>query len=265
MSKTVKIILAAVIILGIAGGLLYTGIWIGRFGVNPFSAQWDGHRWGGLNGYRGEHCPGSASFRGPGRMGGIFRSSPDLEPLSDHEIEDILEDYLKGLSDPDLVLSDIMIFDNHAYAQILETSTGIGAMEVLVDYEAKQVYPEHGPNMMWNLKYSPMAVGGDFHGRGMMAGRAGYSSETDVDLENFSEMPISSEQAVAAAQEYLDQYLPGIDADDHAVMFYGYYTLHTLDGEEVEGMLSVNGYSGQVFYHDWHGELLESADHDDDH
>ena len=89
----------------------------------------------------------------------------------------------------------------------------------------------------------------------------GSSSTNNVDLENFTDMPVSSNQAVVAAQQYLDRYQPGIQADDHAVMFYGYYTLHVLDGGDVIGMLSVNGFTGQVFFHDWHGELLETDEH----
>ena len=38
--------------------------------------------------------------------------------------------------------------------------------------------------------------------------------------------------------------------------FYGYYTLHTLRDGQIEGMLSVNGYRGGVWYHDWHGSFI---------
>ena len=57
-----------------------------------------------------------------------------------------------------------MIFDNNAYARITEKSTGIGAMELLVDPASLVVFPEYGPNMMWNLKYGMMS------GAGMMGG-----------------------------------------------------------------------------------------------
>ena len=259
MSKTVKIILAAVIILIIGDGLVYTGIWIGRFGLNPFASPCNQQGWGMMHTFDEGSCGRSKNFRGSGMMDDIYDSGEDIQVLSIHEVEEILDEYLDDTSDPDLILAEIMVFDNHAYAQILEKSTGIGAMEVLVDYQSGEVYPEHGPNMMWNLKYSHMAGGGTFRGPGMMMG--GSSSNSNVDLDNFTDMPVSIDQAVVAAQEYLDKYQPGILADDHAVMFYGYYTLHTLDGNEVDGMLSVNGYTGQVFYHDWHGKLLETDDH----
>jgi len=39
--------------------------------------------------------------------------------------------------------------------------------------------------------------------------------------------------------------LPGA-ATDEPDAFYGYYTLHVLRAGEIAGMLSVNGYTGQV-------------------
>jgi hypothetical protein len=261
MSKTLKIVLAGLIILVLGAGLVYTGIWIGRYGLNPFTTRWNTPGWEMMSGRHGGYCGRSNYPGGYGMMGGIYDQDSVAEPLSIHEIEDILEAYLEEVANPDLVLSEIMIFDNHAYAQILEKSTGIGAMEVLVDYKTKGVYPEQGPNMMWNLKYGHMAGSGTFRGPGMMMGSGAAQTFQDVDLENFDDMPISVPDALSAAQEYLDRYSPGYQADDHAVMFYGYYTLHVLDSDDVTGMLSVHGFSGQVFFHNWHGELLETDEH----
>lgn len=159
------------------------------------------------------------------------------EPLTLEAVEERIEEYLGGRSD--LELAEIMIFDNHAYAEIVETETGIGAMELLVDPLTLAVYPEHGPNMMWNQKYG-------MHGGGMM----GFT-------RNLGEMTVSEEEAIANAQAYLDRYTPELDADEHAAPFYGYYTIHTLLDGEVVGMLSVNGFTGDVFPHTWHGSLLE--------
>jgi len=38
--------------------------------------------------------------------------------------------------------------------------------------------------------------------------------------------------------------------------FPGYYTIHALEGDRVAGMLSVNAYTGAVWYHWWHGRFL---------
>jgi hypothetical protein len=261
MSKSIKVILTSVIVLIIGSGLVYSGIWIGRFGLNPFARTWNKQGWGMMHGFGGVSCGGLTYFRGSEMMDGIVDHDQDIQSLSVHQVREILDQYLEGADDPDLILSEVMIFDNHAYAQILEKSSGIGAMEVLVDYQTEQVYPEYGPNMMWNLKYSRMAAAGNFRGPGMKMGNGRWYKYSSADFEDFTEMPISSDQAVAAAQKYLDQYRPGLQADDHLVMFYGYYTLHVLDGEDIIGMLSVNGTSGQVFYHNWHGELIEIDEH----
>ena len=71
---------------------------------------------------------------------------------------------------------------------------------------------------------------------------------------------MSSNQAVESAQGFLEPYYPGAEADQNADRFYGYYTLQVVQEDVVVGMCSVNGYSGQVFYHNWHGEYLEMSE-----
>lgn len=199
---------------------------------------------------------------GPGMMSGFGGSGlSNLDPLTIEQASEAVEGYLSGLKDPDLELGEVMIFDNHAYAQIVEKSSGIGAMEVLVDPVTLSVYPEHGPNMMWNLKYGMMSGWGGY-GPGMMGMMGGYGFRgqgSDVTSKVSADMPVSPEQAVESAQRYLDQYLPGLEADDHADPFYGYYTLHMLQDDEVAGMLSVSGYTEQVFLHTWHGDFIEMS------
>jgi hypothetical protein len=73
-------------------------------------------------------------------------------------------------------------------------------------------------------------------------------------------MPVSPEEAVEIAQAYLDAYIPNnLQADEHADPFHGYYTLHINRNGETVGMLSVNGYTKQVFLHTWHGGLLDMS------
>jgi hypothetical protein len=72
-------------------------------------------------------------------------------------------------------------------------------------------------------------------------------------------MPVSAEQVLQTAQSYLDTYLSGAKVSDPADPFYGYYTIDVeRDGEPV-GMLSANGYTGQVFLHTWHGDFIEMS------
>ena len=165
------------------------------------------------------------------------------------EATQAVEGYLSRLGNADLALREVMIFDNQAYAEIYEKSTGIGAMELLVDPVTKAVYPEYGPNMMWNTKYGHM--GG---GYGMMGGYRGQGSANAS-----ADMPISADRAVEIAQSYLDSAQPGTQAGE-AEPFYGYYTLHVLRDGQIIGMLSVNGTSGDVFPHTWHGTFIEMSE-----
>jgi len=175
------------------------------------------------------------------------------------------ETYLAGTGDKDLALMEVMEFDNNFYAIVYEKSTGIGAFELLIDKTGGYgyggmggmmtrpgvVYPEYGPNMMWNTKYNMMMGMG-----GMMDSRRGYIS---VNPSASADMPITSEQASAHAIDYLDRYLPGasLEAPDR---FYGYYTIHVVKDGKIFGMLSVNGYTGDVWYHSWHGNFIQEKD-----
>jgi hypothetical protein len=213
---------------------------------------------------------GNGMMGGMGMMGGFSNSGLlGIDPVSLSDAEAAVQDYLDVLQDDNLGIGEVMIFDNHAYAQIVEVDTGIGALEVLVDPVTLSVSPEPGPNMMWNLKYSPMS---GFRGFGMMGmmGTFGDQSLESMDgmmgeapdlAEVSAELPLPTEEAVDVAQRYLDVYVPGTVADEHADPFYGYYTIHILRDGETVGMLSVNGYTRQVFLHTWHGTYLSSSDH----
>ncbi|MFQ6085523.1 MAG: hypothetical protein ACE5OY_04575 [Candidatus Bathyarchaeia archaeon] len=153
--------------------------------------------------------------------------------------------YLSSLNDPDLGIDEIMEFELNFYAIYYEKSTGIGAFEMLVDRYSGDIYPEPGPNMMWNTKYGGM-VGHMGGGPGMM----GYYQGTPT-----ADMPVSEGEAIAYAQEYLNTALSGSTAED-VHPFYGYYTIHVVTDGEIYGMLSVNGYTGKLWYHGWHGTFI---------
>jgi hypothetical protein len=51
--------------------------------------------------------------------------------------------------------------------------------------------------------------------------------------------------------------LSGATAAMDPVQFYGCYTLDFERDGAVVGMLSVNGFRGQVFLHTWHGTFIE--------
>lgn len=220
------------------------GMWNRRNDVRPYNRQ-------------PQRLPDNENFAlgfGCGMMGGFAQTCPyfsktatgGAQPLTVEEAETAAESYLEKLGNDDLIIGEVMIFDNHAYVRVVEKSTGIGAMELLVDPISKTVRPEFGPNMMWNLKYG---------GRGgMMMERLRLPQGVDG-----SDMTVSEEEAVKAAQEYLDNCNTGATADE-AEPFYGYYTLDVLKNGQPVGMLSVNGYTGQVFYHHWHGKFVTMSE-----
>ena len=68
---------------------------------------------------------------------------------------------------------------------------------------------------------------------------------------------LSPEEALEIAQRWLDSHRAGVSVEEHADPFYGYYTIHTMEDGHIEGMLSVHGNTGQVWYHTWHGSFVQ--------
>lgn len=263
MNNTLRtiLIMAVVLVLGIGlfyGGMAYTRMstWYGAYGPGGMM---------GGNGYGG-------------MMGG-YGSLDGVTPLSVEEARQAVESYLSSFGNEDLAIEEIMTFDNNAYAIVVEESTGVGAFELLVNPVTKAVFPEYGPNMMWNLKYgmhalsgvegmsgfggygmlgAGMMMGGGYGPGGMMDG-FGFSNDAQV-LDVSSDMPVNAEEAAEGAQSYLDIYYPGVEVSDEITAFYGYYTLDIEKDGDIIGMLSVNGYTRQVLPHTWHGTFIEMSE-----
>ena len=175
-----------------------------------------------------------------GAYGGATPGGAGIASLAD--VETAVHDYIKRLGYDGLEVAEVMEFERNYYAIVAEEDTGIGAMEVLVNKNSGVVSPEPGPNMMWNARYGTMGQGG-----GMMGGYA------------TNEMALSPEEARSAAQRWLDVNLPGRTAGEPDA-FYGYYTLHFLNDGRIEGMLSVHGSTGDVWYHGWHGDFVTMSE-----
>ena len=193
-------------------------------------------------------CNTSWGAMGPsmmGRGGPGWGAGGSGTPLTLDEAIGQAERYVNSLGVPGLQLSEIMEFDNQFYVAVEEADTGMHAFEILVDRYSGAIYPEPGPNMMWNRKYGGMM------GRGMMGGGVGSGYGSGLEP-----MPVGPEQAREIAQRYLDGTMPGAAVSDEADAFYGYYTMHFLRDGRIAGMLSVNGYTGEVWLHAWHGKFL---------
>ncbi len=281
MNKVLRVSLIVVIILIGSATLVWTGYqfglttaWSGdgsfnlnmmgygdqdsRFGFGMSRGIMGGSAgYGMMNGYDGDNF----------MMGGFGGNSSE-EPLSVEDTREAVESYLDQFNNEDLVIEEIMIFDNNAYAIIVEESTGIGAFELLVNPVTKAVYPEYGPNMMWNLKYGMMSGAGGYGmmGSGMMGGTGGFGMMDGLFTDNYSseditaEFRVTPEEAFEFAQDFLNQVYPGVEVSDEITMFYGYYTIDTERDGEIIGMVSVNGFTGQVFPHTWHGDFIEMSE-----
>jgi len=167
--------------------------------------------------------------------------------------------YIDRTGNQDLVLDEVMQFQWNYYAIVKERSSSNSAFELLADPRTGLVFPEMGPNMMWNTRYSPMAT----YGGGMTGGMGGFApggmmSGTWGPTAPTTQPTVTTDQATQIAQQWLDQYQTGstIEAPD---IFPGYYTLHITTDGRISGMLSVNAYTGQVWFHTWHGTFVAST------
>ncbi|AEG34141.1 hypothetical protein Ththe16_1746 [Thermus thermophilus SG0.5JP17-16] len=185
----------------------------------------------GMMGYGPQYGPGMMGYGmmgGHGMMGMMAVYPPEAQPIPQKEAKARMEAYAKRIY-PGARLKDFMVFSQNYYAQVVDEK-GQGLFELIADRYTGVVSPEPGPNMMWNTRYSMM----------------GGPVQTPVRF--------SVEEARKLAETFLKGYLPGARVLE-AGAFPGYYTFD-FGRKEVEGMLSVNAYTGEVWVHTWHGFFL---------
>lgn len=165
---------------------------------------------------------------GSGGMGMMALYFPDEVPISEDEARSFLSAFAAEFGD-DVELRDLMAFSNNYYAQVVEAKTNEGLAEILADRYSGAVYPEPGPNMAWNSRFGLWQTS---------------SEPPRYDLEAAKDL----------AETFLSGYLPGSGVVGSS-SFPGYYTFD-FGRSEVEGMLSVNAETGDVWVHTWHGFYL---------
>ena len=164
----------------------------------------------------------------------VYPGDATTSPMTLSATATTVQSYLTSLSNPDLAIGEVQEYSVNFYVSIYEKSTGVGAFELLVDKYTGNVYAEPGPNMVWNTKYG-------------MTGR--LATPTAV-------MPVTVDQAKTDAQQFLNTYFQGTTVGK-VQTFYGYYTIYVMLQSKTYGMLSVNGYTGQVWCHMWHGSFVQ--------
>jgi hypothetical protein len=272
--KQIAAWVAGSVVVGVAVIALFGGVALaqgprgGMMGGNGGGMMGNGG-WGMMGGFgpriqAGDTVSGTQQYgRGFGMMGGWNRGNAKGERLTTEQVQKRVTEYLGSYDNSaDLKAVEVMEFQDNFYAQIQEKSTGVNAFELLVDPYTGNVWPEFGPNMMWNTKYGMMQNGGRGSGLGGMMGMMrGFDWGGPTAQQSTADMTVTPQQAVKAAQDYLDREKLGLTAETTPDTFYGYYTIHTLgeDGKTV-GMLSVNGYTGRVWYHTWHGQFINMVE-----
>lgn len=173
------------------------------------------------------------------------------EPLTMDEAVDVAQRHMDRLGLHDVALTEVMAFENHFYAAVMESDTGRHAFSLTIDRFGGQVSPAPGPNQSWNLKYGPM-----------MRGAAGPIDDAALGQP----MAISPDQARERAQEFLHQQWPDASVDSDEIWSgYGYHTMPFHQQGQIVGMLSVHGTTGEVRHHDWHGTFISMRQLGDHH
>ena len=284
MNNTLRTTLTVIVVLVLAVGIFFAGSMFARFNTFGMGGMMGSNGWnntyspagmmGGNNGsgmmggngsgMMGNNGSGMMGNNGSGMMGGNGYNNTNATPLTVDQAKAAAGKYLANINNSDLKIAEVMVFNNNAYVVVKETSTGNGAFELLVDSASQDAYPEYGPNMMWNLKYGGLNHQYMMGGKGGMMGNnsgmmGGNGWDTTVPVEVSADMPVTPEKAIQYAQKYLDTNLAGATAAADPLKFYGYYTIDFEKDGKVAGMLSVNGYNGQVFLHTWHGTFIEES------
>lgn len=153
---------------------------------------------------------------------------PESKPITQDEAVRSMQNFSRQYGS-NLEVEDFMVFSSNYYAILKDTNSSQDIAEVLVDRYSGSAYPEPGPNMMWNTRFGA--------GRTMTGG-----PEYDIN------------EAKKLAGDFLTGYLPGAQVLESNEM-PGYYTFD-FGRQDIEGMLSVNAYNGQIWVHTWHGPYL---------
>jgi hypothetical protein len=176
MSKSLQWVVGiSAVVVALAAGLFVLAILAGWASWSPLASPAAGGY--GMMGGRGGYgmMGGSGSYGmmggsggygmmggsgGYGMMGGYDRNPPSAsgERLTLDQAVSLATDYASALPGK-LAPVEVMEFEDNFYAVLGETSTGRGALEILIDPYTGAVWPEFGPNMMWNDKYGHMGYG----------------------------------------------------------------------------------------------------------
>jgi hypothetical protein len=218
-----------------------------------------------------------------GGMGMMNTYAASSRPISQDEArrraEGFAARYGQGVK-----IRDFMMFTDNFYVQVVNAKSGAGLGELLVNRYTGVVQPEYGPNMIWNSRFGMGSgmMGSGMTGSGMMgSGMTGSGTmgsgngqqnqpgmmgdQNQQGQGMMGNTPNSNNQVaqpvrynLAAAQKLAATFVAGYLPNGKVLegfAFPGYYTFD-YGRQAIEGMLSVNAYTGEVWVHGWHGLFL---------
>jgi hypothetical protein len=147
---------------------------------------------------------------------------------------EIINSYLAKTRNDDLYIQVIYEYNTHYEVELKEMETHRGAFELLVDKFNGRVFPEPGPNLVWNGKY------------GVNANYFGVQSP----------MSITVNEALKLVGEFVRRTSPGMRVQGDVSDYYGYYEFHVTMEDTLVLEINVNGFNGQIWVENWHGPLL---------
>lgn len=156
--------------------------------------------------------------------------------LNKGEMIELAQELLKERYGNQFQITDMVAYSNSPYYLVVrEENKEEAAFALMFDPRRRVVYPEYGPNMMWNRNYG-------------MAFMMGWNGKTNRSR-------INREQALENAEDFARR--NGLRARNKGYQFSGYYSFYVENNNQPVGLVSVNAYSGEVWAHNWHGNLTE--------
>lgn len=229
------------------------GPMLNRQGPMMRGGQWtDNDNFGRGNGPRGGYGMGygngpGAGVRGAGGpgfgpgAGGVGRGYGFSDfgtgaSIGQDQVPTIVNGFLARFTGGSYQISRILQFANNYYVQVTDSSKKAPAFELVVNANGGAVHPTP-VTMQWNTSY----------------GRAQYSLQGNV-----GQMSVTSSQAAQNAKDYVTKVSSNASVSS-PVQYSGYYSFIVSDNGKTVGVLSVNGYNGQVWYQNWNGAFVKSV------
>src|SRR5215471_746591 len=163
---------------------------------------------------------------------------------------------LNAIGNSSLALDEVEEWEFNYYVVVKQSAPSqYKAFQLIIDKWTGGVMPEPGPGMMWNQKYAGML-------NSMINGMPGHMNRRERKITEPT-FTLTPEAAAANANQFLrERFNRALVVESVPDVFFGFYNFDVNDAVTGAkyGMLSVNGSSGQVWYHTWHGNFIQGKE-----